>query len=221
MGFIKFAYFFQIRRAGRKEFQFIEKMFLVGWNVGERYNGSSSMTNPADTTKMLDFAFLSSDFDFIPTMEMQLTEGRNFSANYASDNYVPDTAKQSAAYKTSVAEWMNVESSRPIILTENTAEAIGLKKPYTGQVIKMPTLQGTVIGVVKEFQGLSLLEKSPLVVLKASPKVKSGFTYIRIHPTDISATLAFIDNRWKEFFPNSTYSFSFVDEKLQRLYTSK
>lgn len=85
----------------------------------------------------------------------------------------------------------------------------------------MPTLQGTVIGVVKEFQGLSLLEKSPLVVLKASREVKGGYTYVRIHPTDISATLAFIQDKWKQFFPNSTYNFSFVDEKLQRLYTSE
>lgn len=179
------------------------------------------MTNPADSTKMLNFAFVSADFDFIKTMEMQLTEGRNFSKDFASDNYVTDTSKESAAYKTSVAEWMNVVSAQPIILTESTVEAIGLKKPYTGQVIKMPTLQGTVIGVVKEFQGLSLLEKSPLLVLKASREVKGGYTYVRIHPTDISATLSFIKTKWKQFFPNSTYSFSFVDEKLQKLYTSE
>ena len=199
----------------------IKGVTIAGWNVGERYKASSSMTNPSDSTKSLNFAFVSADFDFIKTMEVPIVEGRNFSFKYPSDNYVSDTSKESAAYKTSVAEWMNVVSAEPIILTESTAKAIKLKKPYTGRVIKMPTLQGTVTGVVKEFQGLSLREKSPLVVIKARGDAAGGVIYVRINPTDISATLSFIQGKWKQFFPDIAYNFSFVDERLQNLYSSE
>lgn len=199
----------------------IKQVSIANWNVGERYMGSSSMDNPADPTKRLNFAFLSADFDFIKTMQMQIFEGRDFSAEYASDTAQIDPAKYQAAWKVSVAEWMNVASSKSIILTENTAEAIGLKKPFAGQVLKLPVLQGTVIGVVKEFQGLSLHDKSPLVVLLAANEIKSGLTYLRINPTNISATLSFIQDKWNRFFPNSTFNFSFADERIQNLYTSE
>ncbi|MEJ7680642.1 MAG: FtsX-like permease family protein [Segetibacter sp.] len=199
----------------------IKQVSIASWNVGERYGASSSMDNPADTTKTLNFSFLFADFDFIKIMQMQIVEGRDFSTDYVSDIANIDSSFQHAGGKLSETEWMNIASSRGIILTENTAEAIGLKKPFTGQVLKLPVLQGTVIGVVKEFQGLSLHEKSPLVILKASREVEEGFTYLRINPTNISATLSFIQDKWKQFFPDSTYNFSFVNERLQKLYTSE
>lgn len=199
----------------------IKLVSISSWNVGERYGGSSSMDNPADTTKRLNFSFLDTDFDFIKTMQMKIVEGRDFSADYASDKANLDSLLEHFSGKLSETELMNILSSRAIILTENTAEAIGLKKPFTGQVLKLPALQGTVIGVVKDFQGLSLHEKNPSVILRARPVVNGGFIYLRINPTDISATLSFIQDKWKLFFPNSTYNFSFVDERLQKLYTSE
>ncbi len=198
----------------------IKQVSIANWNIGERYGGSSSMDNPADTTKTLNFSFLFADFDFIKTMQMQIVEGRNFSLNYAVDNVNIDSLSMHSG-KLSSERRMNIMSSESIIVTENTAEAIGLKKPFTGHVLKLPVLQGTMIGVVKEFQGLSLHEKSPLVILKASREVEEGFTYLRINPTNISATLSFLQDKWKQFFPNSTYNFSFVDERIQNLYTSK
>lgn len=198
----------------------IKDVSVINWNVGERYKASSSMSDPADSTKSLNFAFLFADLDFIKTMQMQIIEGRNFSNNFASDN-VNEDSLFAHSNKVSPEERMNILSSVSIIITESTAKAIGLKKPYTGQVIKMPTLQGTVIGVVKEFYGLSLREKNPLVVLKSNQQGGGGHTYVRINPANISAALSFIQDKWKRFFPDIAYNFSFVDERLQNLYTSE
>lgn len=199
----------------------INSISIAGWNVGDRYGASSSMDNPADTTKTLNFSFVSADFNFIKTMQMQIVEGRDFSEDYASDRINTDSLLEKGSGKLSQTESMNIISSRGLILTEKTAEAIGLKRPFAGQVLKMPALQGTVVGIIKEFQGLSLREKSPLVVIEPAENIRGGFTYLRIKPTNISATISFIQDKWKQFFPNSAYNFSFVDERLQKLYDSE
>jgi putative ABC transport system permease protein len=87
-------------------------------------------------------------------------------------------------------------------------------------VVDMRVVQGTVIGVVSDFNGLSLHEKVPAVIIRCEPKAEFGQMYIRIAPENVSQTLAFIQKKWNSFYPEEAFNFSFVDDNLQKLYTA-
>lgn len=114
----------------------------------------------------------------------------------------------------------NILSLRSIIISESAVRELQLKKPV-GQVLKLGALQGTVIGVIKDFQGLSLHQKTSPLVLRARLENVYGYTFVRISPTNTPATIKYIQLKWKTFFPSSKFDFSFVDERLQKLYDSE
>lgn len=196
----------------------IKSVTTASWNIGERYGASSSMDNPNDSTKEVKFNFVDADFDFLKTMQIDLIEGRNFSPGYASDLVNVDSILSSRKF--SSTEFTNILALRPIIISENTVKELQLRNPV-GQVLKLGALQGTVIGVIKDFQGLSLHQKTAPLVLRAWRENPHGSTYIRISPQNTPATLQYIQSKWKAFFPASKFDFSFVDERLQKLYDSE
>ncbi len=196
----------------------VKSVTTASWNIGERYGASSSMDNPNDSTKEVKFNFVDADFNFLKTMQINVLEGRDFSSAYPSDLVDIDSILSSK--KHSYAEFTNILALRPIIISENTAKELQLTKPV-GQILKLGALQGTVIGVIKDFQGLSLHNKTSPLVLRAKPENRLGYTYIRISPQNIQATIKYIQAKWKTFFPASKFDFSFVDERLQKLYDSE
>jgi len=196
----------------------IKSVTTASWSIGEHYGAMSSMDNPNDSTKEVKFDFVDADFDFLKTMGIRLPEGRNFSPAYTSDLIDIDSILSSK--KLSGTEFTNILASRPIIISENTVKALQLKNPV-GQVLKLGALQGTVIGIIKDFKGLSLYQKTSPLVLRARPENAYGYTYIRISPRNIQATIQYIQSKWKAFFPASKFDFSFVDERLQKLYDSE
>ncbi len=53
-------------------------------SIGKGYGGSSSMGDPADSTKSLNFAFVDADFDFLKTLKIELLSGRYFPKSTAA-----------------------------------------------------------------------------------------------------------------------------------------
>ncbi|HLY69888.1 MAG TPA: FtsX-like permease family protein [Puia sp.] len=205
-----------------KENKNVEDVTIASWRAGEHYGANSSMDNPADTTKEMDFAFVEADFDFLKTMQVPLLQGRDFSTSYAADMLTMDSVfRLLGKGKLSRDERMNLISSQSIILTEQTVKALQLKKPVLGQKLKYNALQGTVIGEVKDFLGTSLIRKTPLVIIRSGANIHAGYPYVRITPQDIHQTIAFIQSKWKKFFPEGNFDFAFVDERLQHSYDSE
>lgn len=197
----------------------ITDVSLTSFNVGERYGGTSSMDADNDSTKKWEFAFVDADFDFLKTAQAQLVAGRDFSYQYGAD--VMDVDSIMSGKKYDATEWMNTISRQSVVITETTAKNLQLKNPVVGTILKYGALQGTVIGVVKDFNGVSLLKKPTMVIIRASPRITWGNTYIRIAPGNIAQTINHIEKVWKQFFPEKTFEFSFVDDRLQVLYTSQ
>ena len=74
--------------------------------------------------------------------------------------------------------------------------------------------------MVKDFQFQSLRDAiSPIIIHVWS---QNTFVFaLRIQPDDISSTLAFIENKWKELDPAHPFEYSFMDETFDRLYRSE
>ena len=190
---------------------------VSSWKLGDTYGNSSSMGRPDDSTKSWSFGFVIADADFLKTMQIKLTTGKNFSS--IPDNI--DSLLYSSTSKLTSEERNRILYSRPLIVTSITAENLGLKQPVVGTVLKLGVLKGTIVGEINEFIGISLLEKSPMVVITKSINPPYGNTYIRINSKNIPQTIDFIKSKWKQFFPDAEFSFSFMDDDIAALYKSQ
>ncbi len=183
-----------------------------GVSIGKGYDGSSTMSDPADTTKRMSFAFVDADFDFLETLKIKLLSGRYFSEKYGSDllNYnglMRETRDRD--------EQTRLMRSMPVVVTESLARQLNITKTDTS--LYLPALQGTVIGIVKDFRVTSFKEESPLVVLRGSQS-GSGQAFIRIAGSKVPATLEAIGQVWKSVFPNKPFEYSFADDLIQQIY---
>jgi putative ABC transport system permease protein len=147
----------------------------------------------------LNMAMLGGDGDIIETMGMELVAGRNFRPGDLTD------------------------TTRYVILNETAVKQFGwtddpIGKQLLGSQNDRPVFQ--IIGVVKDFHFESLhKEIRPLIYFLAPDWV--GAVSVRINPTDIPGTLAYLEKKWKEFVPNAVFDFSFLDEDLQALYQTE
>ncbi len=145
---------------------------------------------PANSQIMIGYAVV--DQNFIPTMEMQLLEGRNFSGTPADSNLY--------------------------VLNEAAVREMGLKPPYSGQVISLQDQKGTIIGVVRDFNFRPLKEKiAPLLFFRRG---RGNILYVRTAPGDMPQALAAVEQQYKKYAGDVPFSYSFIDEQLEAKYVA-
>jgi putative ABC transport system permease protein len=135
------------------------------------------------------------DHDFVETMGVEIVEGRTFSLDFATDSTQAFIFNEAAVKQLG---WSDDPIGKKIIL--------GPDAPFIPEVI----------GVVKDFHFKSLHnEIEPLVIgLIRQP----SYIAIRIRPENISGTLAFLEEKWRDVYPNDPYQYSFLDEDFDNLY---
>jgi putative ABC transport system permease protein len=145
--------------------------------------------------------FIRADYDFIPTLNIQLDDGRNFSPEFPSD-------------------------SGAIIINEKAAAQLGLNPPIIGQSLAWDddesgtTHDLTIVGVVKDFHFTSFHEEiKPFGFIL---EVNNGSTFfLKIHPENTSATLKEIEKVWTKHQPDTPFDYSFQDEYMAKLHKSE
>ena len=138
------------------------------------------------------------DYDFIPTMGIEIIEGRNFSIDHPTD--VED------AYIVNEAAVKSFGWDRPV----------GKKIIWAGDKNK----KGYVIGVVKDFHYASFHEEIAPLILHMSAGVPS-YLSIRLQGKNLSRTMSFLEDKWKEFYPGHPFDYFFLDENFNSLYKSE
>jgi putative ABC transport system permease protein len=195
----------------------IKGVSVANWRAGEYFGGSGSFSDEKDSTKTISVQFINADPDFIKTMEINVIHGRNFSRSNSMDMRNIDSLTAKLSFKD--PKYKKIENSTSILMNEEAFKALKIRYKE-GMVVSNPIVRGTVIGVVGDFNGLSLHEKIPAVVITCTPDAEWGQMYVRVGPDNISQTLNFIQKKWSAFYPEETFEFSFVDENLQKLYTA-
>ncbi|MFT3911713.1 MAG: ABC transporter permease [Ferruginibacter sp.] len=140
------------------------------------------------------------DYDFIPTLQLNVLQGRNFSKDFAD--------------------------SATVILNEEAVKQIGWKAPID-QWLEYPGGNGVkfkVIGVVKDFNVQSLHTPiTPFALFHASSKTYDlGYTYTiaRVETAQTKAALDKIESKWRSFAAATPFDYSFLDEEFNALYQS-
>ena len=134
------------------------------------------------------------DPQYIPTLGIEMSAGRNFNASMLTD-------------------------SNAIIINESAAKAFGWNQDAIGKTLKNNFNKGEkisyqVIGVVKDFHFKSLHEPiSPLVMTMGQ---NSGNIIVKIKTSDIPGLLAQMKNQWSAFGLETPFSYSFLDDRFQK-----
>lgn len=146
----------------------------------------------------INLKFVSVDHDFVPTFDIPMDKGRNFSREFQTDTgsfVINEAAVKDFGWKTA-------------------DQAIGKEMNYGGQ-------EGHVIGVMHDIYFEDLKEEiTPLLLyypgLKMNPYY--GKVTIRISGSDVQGALAHIEQTWKEFLPEKAFEYSFLDQNFDKLY---
>ncbi len=144
-------------------------------------------------SERVDCATYFVDADYLDTLEIDVLEGRGFSPELTTDRQQAFLVNASAATRFG---WKN-----PIGKTVNWDE----EKP------------GRIIGVVEDFHFRSPEQKIEPLVLHIEPGYYR-YLAIRIDPTDIASTMAFIREKWQSLDPNHPFQYSFLDETFEVLF---
>ena len=136
------------------------------------------------------------DYSYLDFYGIELIEGRKFSREFSAD--------MDNAY----------------ILNRKAMEVLGWKDPVGKRIGDDKENLGVVVGVVENFHIASLhLNIEPLAIMLSLKENES--LSIKVRPEDISAALAFIEESWKKRFPERVFSYSFLDDRLERMYRSE
>jgi putative ABC transport system permease protein len=154
-------------------------------------NGVSS----GATGNNISLNFIRIDHAFLPALQLELKEGRNF--------------------------FHSKSDSTSIILNEQAAAQLGLKKPYVGQQLEWDDAPGkthtvTIVGITKDFHFTSLHE--PIKPFGFLPADSGSTFFIKLRPQDLSKDIAAVQQAWSHYNPDKPFNFSFLDEQFARQY---
>jgi putative ABC transport system permease protein len=144
-------------------------------------------------------AFVTADYDYLQTLNIQLKEGRNFSRDFPSD-----ADDQQGA----------------MLINESAAAILGWDNPI-GKRLRSARDDNNrkIIGVIKDFNFNSLHRQiEPLLVLLTP---EGDYLAVKVRPGEGQKTIADIEKQWKTFAPNAPFDSFLMDERLEAQYKAE
>jgi len=162
-------------------------------NIG---NGTGGVDwDGKDPNDNIMFTQMAVGYDYVPTMGLKLTQGRDFSKDFATD---------SVAY----------------IVNESALKRIGYKDPI-GKRLTFWGKKGTIIGVVKDFHFTSLHDPINPLVIRLGETDDYGQALIKTKAAETKQALASLQSVWKELNPSFQFTYQFSDAEYQKLYENE
>ncbi|SDH01189.1 ABC transporter permease [Chitinophaga filiformis] len=169
---------------------------IVSTLPGDRFSSQSFRPVSSDPDQAFNNSrIMWSDERLLSTLQIPLLEGRNFF------NQMPDVK--------------NME----FIINESAVRTYQLKSPIGERVI-LDGDTGSIVGVVKDFNFASLHSPVDPLVIKYDP-YRANYLLLKIKPGRIQAALTFMEGKIKALTPSGTFTYTFIDDKLNRLYASE
>lgn len=168
-------------------------------------NGNAGLRTAAyrqeqDSTQSISMLALTTDAHFAKTYQIEVLSGRFFRAG--------------------------AQSSDGIVLNEAAARALGFGTPQAA-IDQLIRIQGNpqrvrVVGVVRNFH-FGTLHKAiePLLIgpIQAMP-IYRYFSF-QLESGQVRPTVAAIEQKWRELFPDTPLEYAFMDQALEKLYKTE
>jgi putative ABC transport system permease protein len=158
--------------------------------AGGRRNGGDHKVEHADDKTSISGQHWGVDVDYIKTLGLKITKGRDFSPNMVSD-------------------------SNAMIINETMAKKLNLADPV-GQRIENTFGVFNVIGVVEDFHIASLKYEIDPVSMILRQNITA--VAVKVQTTDMAATVENITTVWKKFSPHQPIRISFLDDRYASAY---
>jgi len=136
------------------------------------------------------------DYDYLNTLDIEILYGRNYSKQFSTD----DTG---------------------VIINEAAVRRLGWDEANAvgKYIIRSGQIQYKVIGVVKDFNYVSVKQKiSPLMLLLGG---NYGGLIVKFKTSDVRGLLRDMKMKWDEFNTAGPFSYNFLDDKFAALFTSE
>ncbi|MEQ8926831.1 MAG: FtsX-like permease family protein [Fulvivirga sp.] len=147
-----------------------------------------------DQNVVTNFGFARVYDDMFETLEIEMIEGRVFSKEHAN------------------------EKSK-IIFNEEAIDVMGLENPIGTQVIFWGE-EREIVGIVKNFHFSSLHDAvQPTAIIYDDEFMSHAF--IKINASDMSETLSRLDSFYRDFNPEYTFNYEFMDGKFKQQYQAE
>ncbi|MEL6562253.1 MAG: ABC transporter permease, partial [Bacteroidota bacterium] len=133
------------------------------------------------------------DYEYFPTLDIEIIKGRNFSKEYPTD------------------------TAAAVIVNEAMVARLNWDDPI-GKKFRFPqdsTTTYKVIGVAKDYHHRSLY--NPIEALLFIPTFNNNNALIKISG-DVKTTVADINGIWDETFPGIPFEYSFLDQEFMEQY---
>ena len=163
---------------------------LTSWN-----NSGPLEWDGRDKSKLIEIGYNWVDEDFLETFKLKMKDGRFFSKDFPSD------------------------MSSSFILNEKAVAYLGLKSPIGMKVKSWFGVEGTIVGIVKDFNTTSLHDElGPIALLAAD---RGNYMFIAVTGNDVTKTLGFIEKKVKELVPDDPFEYQFLDDHINNLYKTE
>jgi putative ABC transport system permease protein len=147
----------------------------------------------SETRNVVTLYNLGVDYDFLPSYDLKLVAGRNFSRDFGTDK-------------------------NAVLINEKAVDLLGFRSPaeaINGKIKRQDTL--TIIGVVSDYhhQGLRKAIDPMLIMLRPNER---SFYSIKFNSEDLGKTVAGIEKSWNRYFPADPLNYFFLDDSFNEQY---
>ncbi len=153
---------------------------------------------------------LNGDYDFPKTFGLKIIAGRDFDP-------------------------LNVTDSTAILLNESAVKMLKLTpQEMIGKIVIRPAhsyygdvdsthapVRGKVIGVVEDFPFRSMQYKIDPLGIAARPHLDDRIIHVRLATREMGEKIQFLEQAWKNLFPNYGFDYWFVDDEFGRMYKNE
>jgi len=156
-----------------------------------------------DATKAVVLTNFFVDENYVSTLGMEMSQGRNFSKDFPSD-------------------------STGIILNEAAVKVLGFKDPlketlyrpnFSGQDAFNGSIGYHVVGIVKDFNFSSMRQNvGPLLIQLGE---NWGSIAIRVNTKSIASIINTVESKWKTTTNGQPFNYTFMDDDFNKTYTAE
>ncbi|MCB0686443.1 MAG: FtsX-like permease family protein, partial [Saprospiraceae bacterium] len=141
---------------------------------------------------------LSVDYDYVETFDLEVLAGRDFDVSFGTDHI------------------------SSFLLNEQAVQALGYDSPQKaiGKSMVLEGKEGQVVGVLKDYNFNDLRNEITPLIMEVRPGSFSWFS-AKISNSDIPATIDFIQQKWRAYFPEKVFEYQFLDVALHDAYRAE
>ncbi|HXB93170.1 MAG TPA: ABC transporter permease [Puia sp.] len=163
--------------------------------MGQEIYWTNGVSRVGDVGKVnVTMYIMAIDYDFLPSYDLKLVAGRNFSPSYRTDE-------------------------KAILLNEKATSLFGFNSAQDaiGEKIKRGRDSLTVVGVVTNYhhQGLQKAINPQLILL--NPNARNYYS-VKLTGDNLPQTIVSIHKDWDRYFPNDPFEYFFLDESFGEQY---